>query len=273
MTPRDDVIISYSGMADGTTMSSQLCPMCKGGSSKERSMSVGMSGASLWWVCHRSRCGFKGRHNVLGNLGDNPTTTDERRSRHREFRRERLPKDVRLMLAERMKVDPGTIDDYHWSYTADYAGHGPRVIFPIRSPDGTLRGEVFRSYWGAEPKALTNRMIDAPEIAWHVVQKYPHTVVVVEDVPSACRFNSCGVDSVALLGASLSERSAREIRDAGYKKVVMCLDGDASDSAIKQAIELRKILPGLMVKLLGDVDIKDMPQQDLDIVVNEIRRM
>jgi len=236
-------------------------------------MSVGMSGSSLWWVCHRSRCGFKGRHDVYGNIGGTPLTTDDRRGRHREFSRERLPKDVRLMLAERMHVSPGTIDDYRWSYTPDYAGHGRRVIFPIRGPDGLLRGEVFRSYWGATPKALTSRLVDAPEIGWNVVQKYPHTMVVVEDLPSAFKLGSNGMDSAALLGANLSERSAREIRDAGYKKVVLCLDGDASDSAIKQTIELRKILPQLMVKLLGDTDIKDMQQPELDVFLDEIRRM
>lgn len=256
MNPRDDVIISYGNIADNTTRSGQLCPSCKGGRGGERTLSVGKTGPSLWWRCHRASCGFTGRDRINGY--DGPATADEKRQRYRNFKRTNIPLKLKYDLAERFHTSPETFDQARWSYTPDYDGHGPRVIMPIFGPTGAVRGENFRSYAGYEPKSLINAELGENVICWYKFRKYSKTLVVVEDQPSALRIAESGyADSLALLGTVLTLDRVLEIREGEYNTVWLALDNDATTRAIKYLQEFRSHLPNLKLKAL-DEDIKDM---------------
>lgn len=268
MTPRDDVILSYSNIAEGTTLSGQGCPSCKGGASGEHAMSVGRAGAFLWWQCHRASCGFRGKHSVNG---DGATTTDERRGRYQpQYKTTELTPHLIQMFAERNHLEEGTIDAAQWSYTPDYAGRGARVVMPIFNPQGRVRGHSFRSYDGTLPKALINAALAEETIGWYRFKKYGKILVIVEDPVSALRCTQGGVDAVSLYGTTLNDARIAEIREQQYNKVVLCLDGDVFALAMRYVTQFRRWLPQLTIKLLDDIDIKDMSPAQFDLFITEI---
>lgn len=272
MTPRDDVILSYSGIEDGVVLSSQDCPRCMGGQDKERSLSVGKNDGFLWWRCHRSSCGFRGGLREGGGSFNGPSSSRVRTAR--KYETQRLPDEVALMLAEQLSVPPETFSENGWSYTPNYDGRGQRVIIPIRDPHGTRRGMVFRSYWGVKPKALNEIFPDTGEsIAWMRATKYGRVVVVVEDLPSAHRLMCAGVDALALLGTTINEARAVEIRSAGFTKAIVCLDNDATDQAVKSILSLPSFTSLFNVKALESEDVKDMDDASFTKFVSEVRAM
>lgn len=271
MDPRDDVILSFGDMEDGTVLSSQDCPRCGGGQDKERSLSVGKNDGFLWWRCHRASCGFRGGWrgvNASGHAGG-----QERVRTARQFTSLRLPDDVVLMLAERLHVPIETFHENGWSYTPDYSGRGRRVIIPIRDSHGGRRGFIFRSYWGDSPKALNEILPDTGEsIAWFRATQYGRSVVIVEDAPSAFRLMCAGIDAIALLGTTINDPRADEISSAGYTKAIVCLDNDATDQAVRQVLKLRRSSM-FNIKPLEDKDVKDMDDASFEQFVNEVRAM
>lgn len=269
MSDRDYILLEYGSLAPDTQLSGQVCPSCKGGRSHERSLSVGRAGAFLWWRCHRASCGKRGKARVSG-VGDEPETTDQKRKRERVFKRMPLPLKLKYQLAEQYNIAPETFDVARWSYTPDYDGYGPRVIFPIFSPDGRVRGEQFRSYTGHEPKSFTNVELGEQALSWYRFRKYGKILVIVEDIPSAVRAaESQAMDAVALLGTVLNIDRVLEIREQGYKKVWLALDNDALNQAVKYKKEFGHYLPDvLMVKAL-DEDIKDMSPEAFTLFVQE----
>lgn len=271
MTPRDDVILSYGNMEDNTVLSSQDCPRCQGGQDRERSLSVGKNDGFLWWRCHRASCGFRGGWRGGGSWQGGATPDRVRTARR--FTSLKLPDEVALMLAERLHVPPETFHENGWSYTPDYDGRGRRVIVPIRDPKGARRGTIFRSYWGDSPKALNEILPDTGEsIAWFRATQYGRFVVVVEDAPSAFRLMCSGVDAVALLGTTINDERAAEMLSAGYTKVIVCLDNDATDQAVRQVLKLRSSSM-FNIKPLEGSDVKDMDDASFDKFVSEVRAM
>jgi hypothetical protein len=269
MNPRDDVILSYSNLAPEQTSSGNVCPDCRGGRHRERSLNVGRTGPWLWWRCHRASCDFHGKHRVTG-VGDYPETTDERRGRYREFKRMPLPQAMKKGFAEQFHLDEETFDQAGWSYTPNYDGHGARVIMPIFNPAGAVRGEMFRSYSGDLPKGLINGELAEEQICWYKFRKYCKHLVVVEDQPSALRVAAGGVHSLALCGTTLNLARVLEIREHGYSKVYLCLDDDATAQAIKHVREFRNHLPSLRIKALSGSDIKDMSPKEFALFIHEV---
>lgn len=271
MTPYEDVIVSYSDLEDGVVLSGQDCPQCLGGQDKERSMSVGMSNGLLWWRCHRSSCGFKGGWRGTASVGGE---SHQQRRTARQFTSSPLPDDVKLMLAERLNVPAETFAENGWSYTSSYGNYGRRVVIPIRSPDGSRRGFVLRSYWGDTPKAVNELLPDSGEsIAWCRASRFGKMCAVVEDIPSAHRLMCSGVDAVALLGTTINYDRALEITRAGFTKAILCLDNDATDRALRQVVALPQLRSLFNVKPLDDVDIKDMSPETFDTFIKEIKSM
>jgi hypothetical protein len=268
MNPRDDVILSYGHLAPETTSSGQVCPKCNGGNHQERSLSVGRTGAVLWWRCHRASCAFRGSDTAKGG---GATTHDERKGVVRQFARSAIPAALKAKLSEMYRIDGETMDRARWSYTGDYDGYGARVIFPIFSPTGLQRGEQFRSYSGHQPKAFTNGDLATNLVSWYRFRKYAKVLVIVEDIPSAVRIAETErVDSLALLGTILNFDRVAEIRDEEYTRVWLSLDRDATNQAIKMKREFDKYLPALMIKPLGDDDVKDMSPQQFDLFIEEV---
>jgi nitrogen regulatory protein PII-like uncharacterized protein len=270
INPRDDVLITYAHLAPGTTMSGQLCPKCDGGNSNESAMSVGRTAYGLWWKCHRASCGFVGNHSMNGATTTNNDLVKPKFSR--SFKREAIPFALEEALFNLYSIDGETMDRAKWAYTADYDGHGARVIFPIYGPDGEMRGEVFRSYSGDQPKTFTVSFSGNDNMmCWYRYKKYGKVLVIVEDIPSALRVAQDNkVDAVALLGTVLNYDRVKEIRDQGYERIWLCLDNDATYKAIKLKMMFDKDLPGMLIKTLRGPDIKDMSYKQFEEFIREV---
>lgn len=272
MQPRDDVILSYGNLAEGTSLSSQVCPFCRGGTHGEKSLSVGRAGAFLWWRCHRASCGERGKARLSGH-GEEAETTDESRRRYRLFKRQDIPSKLKRELSEQYHIDEETMDLARWSYTADYSGLGARVIFPIYGPTGRFRGEHFRSYEGRTPKGISNIELAENVIGWYKYRKYGKILVLTEDHPSALRVAQANVDACTLMGTTLNLDRILEIRDQEYARVWLSLDRDATGQAVDYMKQFAPYLSTLRIKPLEGPDIKDMSPDEFDLYINEVLRV
>lgn len=268
MTPRDYILVEYARIPPETTSTGQVCPKCRGGSSHERSLSVGRTGAFLWWRCHRASCQWVGKETVQGST--EPATHGEKKGKYeRKFNRQRLPGSMVKMFYEQYYLDDETLQRAGWSYTPDYDGLGARVIIPMYGPDGSLRGEQFRSYDGHSKKALINGLLAENLVGWYRWRKYGKQLIIVEDAVSAVRVAQAGVDSLCLFGTTLSVDRAIEIGAQEYSKVYLSLDNDATTTAIKAVFTMRKYIPNLYIKPL-EKDIKDMTPDELEVYLHGI---
>lgn len=192
----------------------------------------------------------------------------------RQFTSLSLPEEVSLMLSERLSVPAETFSEAGWSYTPNYPNRGRRVVIPIRDPSGRRRGSVFRSYWGDTPKAF-NILSESssPSLAWCRATRFGKTCVLVEDIPSAHRLMCSGIDAVALLGTLIDHDRASEISRAGFTKAIICLDNDATNQALLQALSLPRFSRLFNVKVLDGVDIKDMDATTYSTFTKELQSM
>lgn len=277
MSPRDDVVLSFSSLTEGQQSSGNLCPKCNGGRSKETTLSVGRSGGSLWWRCHRASCGWVGKDsNASTSLPGETHST--KKSRSVSLDRQRLPSPLKHELMEKYSLDEETLGRAGWSYTPDYLvrfpeggskSYGPRVIFPLYGPAGQVRGEQFRSYSGHNKKAMIDGLTDQQMTSWYRWRRYGRVLTIVEDIPSAVRIAQAGVDSLALCGTILNFDRVKEIREQEYLSIHLALDNDAFNQAVRYASSFGKYLPNMRVKYL-DMDFKDMPQEMFSLNIQEL---
>lgn len=250
-------------VADGETLR-DVCPMCGGGSTGERSLSCTREGVQVFFRCWRASCGFSGR---LVSGACVPSTKQKPKARLHEITT--VPSDQRALLEERVKS----------SSLREQAGLADlkdrrAFAFPVFRLNGTLAGHVLRTYEkGSFPKALT-QLGEYRGCAWWSDTDNPRTVVIVEDIPSAAWLNDVtGIASCALMGSSLSEEKIRDILAARPESVIVCLDPDALSSAIDVANKLKARTDALVLVHHLPVDIKDMPRQDVSELGTSLQNM
>lgn len=268
-SPRDQVILDFSQLNAGDTLSGQLCPRCKGGNGHEYSLSVGRTEDGwLWWRCHRASCNFRGSDQ---SNGPKPRGEGYKREVGKlDYSSTQLKPEQVNDLCERLNLTPNLIATAKWRWTPDYEG---RVIMPILAPNGSVRGEQLRSYDPtARSKGMIQRLSEADELmCWYVFQRYPSILVIVEDQPSALRIAGVkGMAGLALLGTSLSYERALEIKSLGIKSEVLCLDNDATSKAVATVVEYRRLLPRIKMVALQK-DVKNMTQEEFDMFLQEVR--
>ena len=267
---RDQIELDYGHLSDETSEAGQVCPACKGGAHKEKSLSVSRRGGVLLWNCHRGSCGYHGASGYVG--GSKGQTLPERESRTRASSIKITPLDQATVkiLAAKYGVTRDALDLAELGWSGDGAGYYERrICFPIFGPSAEKRGVNLRSYQGAVPKSIIEMYSsDDPILCWYKFRRASDTLVIVEDQMSALKLTPY-VHSVALLGVNLSEAKVDEIKLQKYKRVVLSLDNDAIPIAIKLVLKWRDRLPGL--RILGIArDIKDMNQEELKEYVRRV---
>ena len=268
MNVRDEIIIEYGNQPEGWAKSGQLCPACQGGRSKEHSLRVSVNNGRLSWRCYRDSCKFNGwwpvgnRHGAA--LQENETYTPVVFTKP-------LDEQWLKFLSEKYHIEEGMLQWAKWELVPNYKNGGPRVRMPIIGPDNLTRADTWRSYQdGVMPKAIiTKRFKDEITMCWYRDHRYGKTLVVVEDQPSALRLRAAHVDSLALCGTLISPDRVEEIKAQKYERVVLCLDNDATASAIKAVAMYRNKLKGFMILPLEE-DVKDMSQEDFELLIDEV---
>lgn len=251
---RDAMLMDYAYVGEGHVEGSQLCPSCKGGATGEKSMSVGRTNGLLWWNCHRNSCSFKGGAVVGDREGGGP------KRKGLQYVVEPLFPEMVSYLSNKFNIDEYTIQNT-WMWTDDYSG---RVVMPIFDEHNRRTGDSLRSYYGATPKALINRLDNYEGGCWYNNSRYPTRIVVVEDPPSALKLTAVpGVNSIALLGTKLSDELSKRIH-AAYPgvPVVISLDQDATSTALLTVVNSRRFIKNItmipLAKDLKDMDTKEM---------------
>jgi len=276
----------------------ELCPFCLGGTSRERSFSMSRKGSTASYICFRASCGRRGRF-MYGGVPhiDNPTNnTTPSTSRYTGSCSSLTVKHTQY-FKNRFNIQPSVLREYGVKVAAD-----GRVIFPIISPSGVIRGDNVRTYTSlledgsTFPKAKIYIEPDDVPMSWHRINFTPTQIhnktqtnrelmipgfmdrllILVEDQVSAIKASRM-VDSVALLGTSLNFGRMMEvvevINSSGkYDNVLLLLDSDAYKKAIEVYIRTRSIIPNLGVYKLKK-DIKDMNYIDISKLLKEATRI
>lgn len=264
MNDRDYVLLEYSHLQDGETVAGELCPACRGGRTRERTLSVTRTGAQLLWRCHRATCTFKG---ISGSKAVDMGTTETPQVRGvvgREYHRAatQLPDEIKQQLASELHITDRHIGRWHLGWDENEY----KVVLPVCDRYGNLVGSVLRvpPHDVRKPKAKSHTEQGA--IAWHI---NPSTagLIIVEDIYSAIRAADY-ISSVALLGTHLSDERVDHIRQAGLSPVYLALDGDVYPQIIRYVQQFRSRLPMIPIKL--SKDLKNMEPQELEEFFNGI---
>lgn len=255
-TAREQVLLDYAVLGEGETVNGETCPACRGGVSRDKSLSVSRRDGVLLWICYRNSCGFKGasasRHAVRGA---NTKAPDTRGTVGRWIAREAEPlsEEQAAYLYSRYAITAplAARAGLGWDAASD------RLAMPVRDVQGQELGVVLRSLSGAQPKVISHT--EKGVMAWYT-NRATTGVIIVEDQLSAIRASDY-LTSVSLLGTNLSEERVEEIKRTADGPVFLALDNDAIASAVKYVVKYRSILPMQLVRL--DKDIKDMTHEEL----------
>lgn len=234
------------------------CPFCGG----RYTLTVSKKDGAVVWNCYKASCPAKGGKRVGYSL-----EAIKNRNTLQRISRKDTPERIRTPLPT-VNSDPHHHDEV-MEYLDDnnciqafedgaikltYDPAKNRALFWMN--DGT--GAVGRTLSpGVKPKWLsygdTSGVLSVgnSEIA-----------VVVEDAASACSVYTTGVyTGVALLGTNVSPQQKRQLM--GYKRIVICLDKDATTKAIRLAERLSGVVPTTVrflnedLKYLSSTEIKE----------------
>lgn len=259
----------------GETASGCVCPVCRGGRNRDRSLSVTKTETCILYVCHRGRCGAKGKVllrqlDVAGDADSGAGAATRHRKRQLPETLEPLPERVERYLREKYEIEFGPQDEVKWAPGISQSQHGGgRVILPLRRFDGSVYGSIARAvHPDDQPKSLTylNDGVDRAGLAWYTGRnlEWDHAVLVVEDQYSAWKA-SWFVNTVALLGTHLDLARVREIAEfapcSRPFSVVLALDKDATNKAVGF---IKRFSWAADLRLLPlEKDIKDTPVEEL----------
>lgn len=263
-------------LADGRTTSC-VCPFCHGGRNDDRSFSITREGMNLLYMCHRATCARKGRV-FLGALPENNSHATPASFTPRIFDTPTriLTEEEAGILWDRYRLGYPDINRYGLRATISDT---PRLVVPVRSISGAIRG--YETRWlvpqggqGKGAKTLHYRHIDEPWMGWFfnpgVFRGAPpkKTVVLVEDVLSAIKVSRQFV-CVSLMGSHLSDAHVTELAKMcrGFE-IVLALDRDAADKAVKFVKRYNVILPELVAIFIE----KDMKYMNDDEIYDKVWR-
>jgi DNA primase len=111
------------------------------------------------------------------------------------------------------------------------------------------------------PKALTYPNEDEEQLSWYFSSNPSAPTVLVEDIPSAVRAATY-INAVSLLGTTVGEDKAQEIRKHAKGRIIIALDQDAVDQAMALAKRYRMLWDYPEVLPLQQ-DLKDMDEAEL----------
>lgn len=269
-------------LGDGDRSEHLVCPVCNGGTSRERSFVITREGAALKYRCFRASCGTGGQ---IGGPRSNYAHSSQARRAKKPTPYTRptcsLPDRAITWFADMFHIDTAIIDTEGWLWNAETQ----RVILPIRDCTGRTIGHNARYWPELDLLKLDQRGLAKSITYWndpdnrfkHSIPRYLQTrsspLVLVEDQPSSVRLtHTHGISSCALLGTHIAAENLYSLYDnIAPSAVVVSLDADATVTAIKLVQRLRGTVPVpiVCVPLTGD-DLKEMTEDALAAYVEVI---
>ena len=245
----DEILLLGINLSEGETLRTH-CPVCKGGLSEERSLSISRDNG-LVWQCFRATCGVRGATHA-GTSSREPKLTVQRPTWEGDTHE--LPSKVK----SRIQTMWGITEPPNWYWTTDFGG---RVAMSVRSPRDAHRGWVLRALTPQRTKVLNYMNEGEESLSWYKTSTSA-PIVVVEDIPSALRASQY-VNSVALLGTGIGLSRATEISlGTTARPVVLALDQDATALSFKWAKKWSLLWGDVKVLPLKQ-DMKNMTEENL----------
>lgn len=259
-----------------------LCPQCDGGSSRERTFSVHITGNEIKYHCHRASCNASGVVSFRGGRMVAPSDISPLIRAPRPFTGQIYPlseADIAYFTDQR-SLSP------RWA--VDIARTYDSYIMHIHRPfQAGPRGHVVRRPWAGSPlaehyvdrgmpKSMTYTLrADEQMVSWYATawESKHHFVILVEDQLSALRLMSyfdtydrdAEVAVCALLGTGLNQERIAEIQRVAsvHATVVIALDNDATGQAFAHARKWGHAFAHTRVMVLSK-DIKDMTNREIE---------
>lgn len=227
------------------------CPLCGG----YKTFTVSRKHGKILYNCYKASCGAKGAKVVRRSIasieaflnGETPDNSHQNTPL-------RLPDTVFPCFDRQVCRD--YIDQLNIQYAIDqgyahvmYDIAENRCVFVIYDDNKEILGAVGRALTkGVLPKW---KRYDRRKDLMFVCGDKKGTAVLVEDCASACTVFASGYTGVALLGTSLSDHHITQLRV--FDKVIVALDADASQKAIKLQKRLDDYVPTELLFLTDDL--------------------
>lgn len=252
------------------------CPFCPIGDKEKGSLVVTRNSIGYVYMCHRAKCGAKGRITSSGAplpalLSTKPEytkykgTLEPLRDEHQRY----------LILNYNITVAEMTANSIKWAPDRN------AYAIPLTDVYGLVYGYEFKAYkeFSAHPDMYSKagkaiRHIErentglyypalVPEVYGlePVIRELGTRVVIVEDVFSAIRVHRIE-NCVALLGTNMNMLKAMELQE-NFEEVVLALDPDAYKMAIKIIANYGLYFNRFSIKQLV-CDPKDMSEDELE---------
>jgi len=238
----------------------ELCPLCNGGVSGDKSLSLTRRSEGVLYNCYRAGCGFRGFEGTTYCL---PTTSKKKK---KQFK----PK--------KFTVPTGYLAPPHYQFWKDTYGieqhvldrNGVRRIherdsymIPTMNERGYVTGCIDRAFWGRKPKVIGYKFIDFPSLSFaytnHSLKDKP--LLLVEDMLSAMKAASF-MPTAALLGTNISEKEINYLKKV-TDNIWLALDEDATGKAIDYKRKYNLYFGNFQLKILSK-DIKDMSYSEIE---------
>ncbi len=238
------------------------CPWCK-----RNKLSITRNEAGgLLYNCYRASCGERGFIPTDG-VYEKP---ERKAPKLKPYWGEKLPikySDAQYFY-RRFGIQSDTAQEYIWVTDND------EYLLPICDPYGRERGYVQRQpVWKGDPapvrggrpdypKARTWMHAQGPTQAWY--HNDNERVVIVEDQISGIAVMQAGLTCVALLGTHLDQDKVREIASVKPQEVIIALDADATNEALKLArkwgLAFKRTRVAILARDLKEECTDDIPE-------------
>lgn len=236
MTDRHSLRMTFSelGLREGEESGGIFCPFCQ--ATHENKLNVRRTGQGWVYNCYRAKCG------EAGFVG-----TDALAYSVNEIRERQRPVKAHKTYDKIDTLDYLTDEDYEFfertwgilvSTSEIFVTEDDEYAFRIRGSDGRFKawhirqprwkGVVCHRKGAPGPKGMTYKGDAEDNKLAYTGDFLSDTLVIVEDYLSALKVGSCGVQAIALLGASMTAEAAVEIRERRYAKTFIWLDPDAT---------------------------------------------
>ena len=231
------------------------CPVC----GHKGTFSVSNRNGIKMWNCFHAACDVRGRSNFRLTRENAHTLLKSNNQPNLPQPFEKPPTWVRTLNDEcyeyldKVHTYPHRFSDLYYDVRHN------RLVYAIRDMQGKLVDGNGRTLEGRKPK-------------WYRYGKYRggslhnplgyNRVMVVEDQPSAISISDW-VGGYALLGTSLRDEHIEDLKQ--FKSIIIALDNDATDKALKHVCKLSKYAD--VDFLILDHDLKSLGEEERERLV------
>lgn len=266
----DFMELEYSPLQEGDTISGELCPKCKGGMSKEKTLSVSRVNRQLLWMCHRASCDFR-----RGKKYDGTIPKDSIPKGPREINYPMtvdLTEPIYKLLEENYGISKVSSNRAGIKVTPPlFEGDCERLYLPIHTQSKAPYGYTAKAMIkGAKPKTI-NKTLYPYAMAWYPNTTQTKAVLVVEDQLSAIRASDF-MTSIALLGTHLNEERIEAILSCNPTFIYLALDYDAWEKAVGYSVKFRTKADNKLIPVKITKDIKNMNSMEFGVFMEKILR-